>query len=596
MDTVNQIHKEHDDRKRNKRLKTQQSYIEELVKLIFGDDDHLTLDEFLDITETDNEIAGILRNFDVPWGFTFADLFSIIDDDKDEYVTKRELADGLFSLVGGSETSHFCLSQLNISKSHTEIKELKRLVSKVAQTQQLVADHLGLKTSSILRSNAASQSTIASVNVIDGSAFPPWPPPLPAPPHSPPATSSATTVRDVSNLSDMSTADLWEHCYSTIHRATEQHCKNEVNQAWRSLRVESDAEPKSGMMPSTAPEPGEIASQEFFVIRNKLHNAVRLESAAELKKAIDHAVTAGIDSGRLTLELTYNDMLKRSQPKEVPVSEVREAMGKGDWARALDMVVESALQHGADKHILANVINRSSLTSGSQNVSSQTGSIAATPPDQRVSHSKDGGPAEAGKVRRIPDLRTKFRSEKTSHEEEAKEADGQGNLLAMLHSEACKHSNQEMRSAWEALEYSPRKPQKQDGQDDKQQDRAGAKQLTKQSPFSQAEERYFIFNQMFSAVYQKSFSGLQRVLNQAFLVGLDAHSMDVEIAYRDALARYHTYHRGATFHIRLAVDALKRKDWYLALDILIQMSLDRGVDRQSVLRALTKIFAETRAS
>mmetsp|Transcript_152700 Transcript_152700/g.270894 ORF Transcript_152700/g.270894 Transcript_152700/m.270894 type:complete len:150 (+) Transcript_152700:3-452(+) len=139
----------------------------------------------------------------------------------------------------------------------------------------------------------------------------------------------------------------------------------------------------------------------------------------------------------------------------------------------------------------------------------------------------------------------------------------------MLHTEASRHSSEQMSKAWEALT---------DSEDQRS------------FPLSQSEELFFIYNQMSSAVQKKSFYDLQRALTQAIVAGLDMRTLDVEVAYRDALAR--CYKDPATT-IRLAVDAFRRKEWYLALDLLIQVSLARGADKQSLLRVLTKIFAET---
>lgn len=577
VDTVNQIHTETVERRRNADLAKQKVNIEKLMEIVFKDDDDITLDEWLDVTEDNPAVASLLGGFNVPWHFTYGDLFQIIDDDQDGHVTKMELSDGLFSLTNGDSASWFCMSQLKLSYAHADIRVLKEMVVKLVQNEPMNVG--GIRTSNASAASGQSMETDFTFEKHERPRGRPIGMQIESKQGRTPPTSSD---------------DLWRKCYSSVHSAVARHCERELDIAMQSLRGEWTRL--------------DASSQANYLIRKKLQSAVSSESEIALGKAIDLAIAAGIDSSALSIELTYRDVLKRSQPRSLPTKEVQSAMENGDWSTALGLIVESAVVDGADKHVLATVITRISdsnniagafqsglsrsptkmrlndepekewsFGSALANTPTQSGSLDTAigrklPASPIGSGSTDEAnvPGRAGNIRKLPNLKTKFRNDALGDSG----VETQLQLLSILQSEAYKHCSREMNKALAVL-------------DDGKQSRSRANKVAV-GDGGVDEERVFVYNQMTNAVERKSLPDLQVALTQAMVAGLDIRSFDIEIAYRDALGRYH---KGTAHTVRLAVDAFQRKEWYLALELAIQICIARGADRQALLRALTKIFA-----
>lgn len=161
--------------------------------------------------------------------------------------------------------------------------------------------------------------------------------------------------------------------------------------------------------------------------------------------------------------------------------------------------------------------------------------------------------------------------------------DIRGRLVSVLHAEALEHSERELKKAWDELD---RLYQSADmsGEDAKVAFGPGY------SPFAKQEELFFIRNQVNNAVLKESLLELRRSLAHATTFGIDMKSMEIEVAYRDALAR-HQMDEG--FSSRSIAQALERGDWWTALDEIIGASFARGADRHVLVNLIAKVCSPT---
>merc|ERR1712025_725301 len=67
-------------------------------------------------------------------------------------------------------------------------------------------------------------------------------------------------------------------------------------------------------------------------------------------------------------------------------------------------------------------------------------------------------------------------------------------------------------------------------------------------------------------------------------------TMEIEVAYRDALARHQME---AGFSSRSISQALERGDWWTALDEIIGASFARGADRHVLVNLISKVCSPT---
>merc|ERR1719409_1880431 len=106
------------------------------------------------------------------------------------------------------------------------------------------------------------------------------------------------------------------------------------------------------------------------------------------------------------------------------------------------------------------------------------------------------------------------------------------------------------------------------------------------SPFSKQEELFFIRNQIVNAIHQESLGEIRRALTYAMAFGIDPKTIEIEAAYRDALARHQ---QSDGFNPKHVKQVLENGDWWSALDIIIGASLARGADRNMLLKMIGKV-------
>lgn len=377
----------------------------------------------------------------------------------------------------------------------------------------------------------------------------------------------------------MKTGDHWERLRATLHAAAMEHCLEELELAWETLD-EIRTGDRDHPMPSTA-TPGTDLSllQERWYVWHKLYDAVSREDLHEMRQCLDHASTAGIDEKSHAILYTFCDAMSRHQRiVGVSLSEVTEALECGDWMRALDSVIEISMARGADKSLILNALARLCADSYGYSAWNPSGDSALTPgvqvPDsiakpQDVMVSVAGLDSARGKALQstIAPVATK---------------DLRGRLVAVLHSEAAEHAQQEMKQAWQELE--------------------GAYQAANRngiskggfgpgySPFSRQEEIFFFRNQINNAVAAESVQWLRRALSHALAFGMDIRTLEIEAAYCDALARHA---QGAGFSPRSVVESLERGDWWSALDDIIGASFARGIDKHVLFKMIAKVCCST---
>merc|ERR1711908_260224 len=100
------------------------------------------------------------------------------------------------------------------------------------------------------------------------------------------------------------------------------------------------------------------------------------------------------------------------------------------------------------------------------------------------------------------------------------------------------------------------------------------------------EEQFFLFNQLNNAVLSENLHELRRALNHALSLGIDSQDLEIEIAYRDALAKHQ---QSLGFTPNQVIHALQRGDWWTALDDIIKAASASGADKHMLLKALTRL-------
>jgi hypothetical protein len=267
------------------------------------------------------------------------------------------------------------------------------------------------------------------------------------------------------------------------------------------------------------------------------------------------------DEKSLLLLMTFYDALVRQQERDgFNTYDLAKAMERGDWNTSLDLTVDIALTQGADQSLLINALSqRCEDLDGAYNTVASNGNGVLT-----------NGIEMNG-------IELEFR-DKNKHTTDLD--DGSGGLLALLHDAATENARAELAKALEELDRV---------------NKVGASQNGSKgafgpgySPFSKAEEIFFVRNQINNAVQQKSLVEIRRALNHAVTLGINAASFEIEAAYRDALTRYHS---GAGLSPGLVLETLERGEWWSALDDVVGASLSRGGDKYSILKNVARVCA-----
>jgi len=283
--------------------------------------------------------------------------------------------------------------------------------------------------------------------------------------------------------------------------------------------------------------------QEQYAVWNQLSSAISRQSLYDLKEALDHAAKIDFTNTSRAILMLYCDALTRHQhAMDFSADEVVDALEQTLYQRALDMVVDIAIVQGADVGLLLTWLTRLCADWS-------TPANAVCPPDGDKNN-----------------VRAKQRQQAAEGEV--------GSLVSALQAKAAKHARLELNRAWDQLDrvYNA---------DEEGASRGGIG--IAYSAFSREEEHFYIRNKILSAIGEQSVVELRRALAYALANGLECESIEIECAYRDALAKYQRDEGFSPAQVRYS---LERGDWWTALDLIIGVALARGSDGTLLQRAI----------
>lgn len=566
VDTVNTVKMNANKRDMDKLQEAQRVKLAKVVSLVFHNSAHqITEDEFVRHSSR-GELAELLEIVDFPHHFTLRDFFTILDSTGHKTLYKSQFVDGLVNLINSNVFHRECQILLAVHKLRRGLVDLRK---------ELVAVHHRV------RDAAAEAAKWRAVEVAKAK------PPEETEEERLTKMTKAYLSGEIRSLSKDARSkpkrgDHWEQLRATLHDAAMEHCLDELRVAWQVLeakyKIGNPAYDAHGFMPTPTPPGTTIAeAQETWYVWHKLYTAVINESVHELREALDNAKLMGVTEKSSAILFTFCDALARQQQIQgFSPREVVQALDTGDWMRALDLVVEISLARGADKSMMLSALSRFCTDSSSQqpkqqqtdvvasNVAFSTGVAGAAKMDFS---GLDGASAISMSAMMKPDVIMD---------------DMRGRLVEVLHKEASEHSARELSKAWEELDRAYRSA-----------DLAGKEKGgfgPGYSPFSKQEEYFFIRNHINNGVSQENLLELRRALAHAMSFGIDLRDVELEVAYRDALARHH---QGDGFNSEYVCRALERGDWWTALDDILGASFARGADRHMLLKMIAKVCSPT---
>jgi hypothetical protein len=297
------------------------------------------------------------------------------------------------------------------------------------------------------------------------------------------------------------------------------------------------------------------ALQEQYAVWNKLSSAVSRESLYDLKQALESASSIILSDTSRAILLTYCDALTRQQnAARWSTDEVVKAVERGSYERALDMVIEIATTHGAEAGLLLSWLTR---LCADWNARKPAANPPATSYNELVALATANG---------------------NGHKKKAVDTEDVGSLVLILERKAARNARLELNKVWDALDsaYDP------STNADKAGDKSGGIGPS-YSPFSRQEELFFIRNKIVSAIFEQSLVELRRALAYAMAFGVQPESIEIEAAYRDALAAHQQADGFSPSYVRTA---LEEGDWWSAFDTIIGVALARGVNASRLQRTI----------
>jgi hypothetical protein len=602
VDTVSLVHKGavefHEIQDREVSRERLMQIVEAYRSTMDADEHHkFKQDEFQEIAE----IIEIVDGIDLPYHFTVDELYSLLDTTGHGQITQQQLVDGLLKLLYSNQFHRDCQLQLSLNCIRRDHVELKSQNREIAEYARRAAENSVMGVMGPL--NSMSQGISAPYDRDDGDDSYPM------------RGSSRGSNRggiksgvvgsygggsvyaesgygsnrrqaqrtgeyanDLQVSQPNPNLSVWGQLRASLQAAASKLCKQELKACWENLEnsyhsIEPANRPRAGVMPSMTETGAKFAfEEENFFVWNKMASAVYRESLPDLRRAMEHAKGIAIVEEHLAILTTYRDVLARHTTQSTP-GEVLEALESKDFARALEIVVDASLAHGADRHLLLNALVR---------LHTEAGNVPAWQ-EQAVMARSIGN----GEPLNVQDVRLDVRAKTQRDAFRAVFAPGEAmpaekevtHLLAVLHSEAQTHTAQEVKKAWDELDKAYR-------------NNPGVKGGfgPDYTPFSKQEEQFFIRNKMNNAVHQESLIDLRRAISHALTFGIDAATIELEVAYRDALARYH---QSCGLSPRDVKDALDRGEWWTALDIVVSVAMFTGIDRQTLIALLGKVSTQT---
>jgi voltage-gated sodium channel len=556
--TVNRLASEAAALEIEKKKLVKRQKLEEVVGMVFQPHNgyEMSEDEFCD-GRCSQVLFDLIDTADFPHKFSLRELFAVLDTSGHKRIVKQQFVDGMMRMIYGNDFQRDVQSLVGAHKGRRDLVAIR----KELRAMHLEVDQIHVKTGNHI---AAQIKMLA-----------------------PPDPSAPTVDRNrFSADAKDETPRTWDQLRETIHAAALQHCKEELETACVALetcytKIDLTLVPKRGVMPSATIAGAECVGpeEEKFFIRNKLCSAVQRQSLYDLEKGLDHARTFGISEVNLSILVTYCDMLRRHLTQHVGVSteQLQQALISHDWYGALDMVIEVALKRGADKSLIMSALARLCADSHGSGVIKEL---------QKTILFDDTATSRQVRVREEAGMPTRSVMKGViAHAEGA--TDTRGRLLAVLHCEAADHAAKALVEAMAALDEA----YKSKGAERLNPDPAPSGAFTREySPFSEQEDYVFLCKQIKNAIMDESLSELRRVISYAMATGIDSRSLELEIAYRDAL----TQHRqGRGFDPNQVTDSMAKDDWWNALDDIVAVSYANGADKHDLLKALAKLSARS---
>lgn len=182
---------------------------------------------------------------------------------------------------------------------------------------------------------------------------------------------------------------------SVLYTEAADHALKELNKAWEELdrayrAAEKAGSARRGYGPGFSPF---STHEEQFFIRKQISNAVTQESLLELRRALAHAMTCGVDPVSIEIEAAYRDALTRHQQGVGFSSQyVIATLERGDWWTALDDIIGASFARGADRHTLLKMIAKVCSPTTHLLPSPRSGSVASS----YAGHDPIGNAADLG--------------------------------------------------------------------------------------------------------------------------------------------------------------------------------------------------------
>jgi len=277
-----------------------------------------------------------------------------------------------------------------------------------------------------------------------------------------------------------------------------------------------------------------------------------------LRQALDHARDSPLSETNCAILFSYCDALARHhQIVGSTLHEILDAVERGSFEDGITMILEMAISQGADRHLLLNALAQLCADSRMR-------AFGATPSSDAIQLSNVQLQVAASRAM------TKFTGKD----------DKDVGLTAALLTKATQHAKLELSKAWDELDSAYAGP----GGDSV----GGAKKDTGpgSSPFSNEEEHFFIRNQLVNAINLESLSEVRRALTYALAFGIDPKTVEMEVAYCDALVKQQ---QPEGFNPDRVKEVLENGDWWSALDIVVGVALARGVDRTMLQKMIGKV-------
>lgn len=564
VDTVNLVRVEHDKVVTEKNLISLHEKLSKVVSLIFNDGDgHLiTEEEFIDHANKD-ELMDMIEAVDFPHTFTLTDFFILLDVLGQRHMTREHFVDGMLTLTYGTDFHRDCQILLSIHKVRRGIvglrKELRHVHQRVRTAEAMVKQ--------VEPTFAREESKALNLNITRQRL----------------RESQPLVLKEPQG----SSSNPWEQLRTTLQVAAMQHAKDELQKRWEELEWEYKAmDPllrrQHCIMPSLSSSTTGTAFsalQEQYFVWNKVSSAISRESLYDLRQALDHARDTGLTETSSAILFSYCDALTRHhQIVGFSLEEVLDAVARGSFEHSISMVLEMAISQGADRNLLLTALTRVCADSSDR-------ALTAIPFSTEVTAMSDVQLAIAdGPIGAITNGGPRAYSMNKPVEKEDYPSIGQGSLVSVLCSKAAQHARLELNRAWDELDNAYAIPYSVGG--------AGSTAAAKASngagysPFSKQEEHFFIRNQLVNAIQQESLVEIRRALTYAMAFGVDPKNIEIEAAYRDALAKNQ---QSNAFNVRLVKEVLQDGDWWSALDLIIGAALARGADRNILLKMIGKV-------